>query len=139
MDSTQKTKELAYALAKSLKPGDVLALSGDLGAGKTTFTRYLAEALGFKARVQSPTFIIARKYERATGDIKRIHHLDLYRLTVLAEVLELGLQDFFADSEAISVIEWPEVAFEVLPTPHKRLHFEVVSDTERKIHVQDIN
>src|SRR3990167_8191355 len=89
--STQETEELAKRLATQLKSGDVLALHGDLGSGKTTFTAYLVSALGIEKRVQSPTFVILRRYAAETDEtaeniggslngIKIVNHLDLYRV-----------------------------------------------------------
>ncbi|MFH1648540.1 MAG: tRNA (adenosine(37)-N6)-threonylcarbamoyltransferase complex ATPase subunit type 1 TsaE [Patescibacteria group bacterium] len=131
-NSTKETKDLAERLAKDIKPGVTLALYGDLGSGKTTFTRFLVEALGSDARVQSPTFVVARKY-------KNINHIDLYRLTTKEEVREIGIEEFLSDKEAINIIEWPELAEEFLPKDTIRIYFEYVDDEKRKIRIQDIN
>lgn len=131
-NSTQETKKLAEKLAKNIKPGTTLALYGDLGSGKTTFTRFLVKALGSDSRVQSPTFVVARKY-------KNINHIDLYRLTTKEEVRDIGIEEFLSDKEAINIIEWPELAEEFLPKDIIRIYFEYVDDEKRKIRVQDIN
>ena len=131
-NSIQETKGLAERLAKDIKPGVTLALCGDLGSGKTTFTRFLVEALGSDARVQSPTFVVARKY-------KNINHIDLYRLTTKEEVRDIGIEEFLSDKEAINIIEWPELAEEFLPKDTIRIYFEYVDDEKRKIRIQDIN
>ncbi|MFC1700446.1 tRNA (adenosine(37)-N6)-threonylcarbamoyltransferase complex ATPase subunit type 1 TsaE [Patescibacteria group bacterium] len=131
-NSTQETKELAKKLAKNIKPGNTVALYGDLGSGKTTFTRFLVEALGFEERVQSPTFIVARKY-------KNINHIDLYRLTTKEEVRDIGIEEFLEDRKAINIIEWPELAEEFLPKDTIRIYFEYVGDEKRKIKLPDLN
>ncbi len=137
--STNETKDLAFELAKKLKSGDVLALYGDLGSGKTTFVRYLVEALGFGCRVQSPTFVLLRKYMGGNGAIKCVNHLDLYRLVSKEELSDLGLTEVFTEQGCITVIEWPELLEEYLPESTLRLSFEYVDECSRRIYVQDSN
>ncbi len=133
--SSEETKKLAGTLAKSLQPGDVLALYGDLGSGKTTFTRYLVEALGIKARVQSPTFVIIRRYGGGGGPVQVVNHVDLYRLRAKEEVLDLGMEELFSEKDAITVIEWPELAEGILPKGARKLYFEFVDEDTRRINV----
>ena len=102
--SAEETKQVAEAIEPVLQPGDVILLSGDLGAGKTVFTQGLAVALGVSERVTSPTFTLAASYE---GRIK-LHHLDVYRLENLGEVVDLDLPGLL-DDDAIVCIEWGEV------------------------------
>jgi len=128
--SIQETKEIANQLAHKVKNGGVVALYGDLGSGKTTFTNYLVDALGVKARVQSPTFVIVRKYG-ASG--LKINHVDLYRLTSIEEVLEIGIEELLADKNAVTVIEWPELAKRVLPDGTISIYFEYIDENTRKI------
>ncbi|MBD3365953.1 tRNA (adenosine(37)-N6)-threonylcarbamoyltransferase complex ATPase subunit type 1 TsaE [candidate division WWE3 bacterium] len=147
VSSTKATKQLAKKIAEKLKPGDVLALYGDLGSGKTTFTRFLVEALGIKARVQSPTFIIARVYEDDNGAgkenflraITKVNHLDLYRLQSKPEVLDLGLLEYFKQPKSITLIEWPELAEDLLPEKTIEIKFEVLAENERKVNVQNLH
>lgn len=126
--STEETKKFAYEIAKKTKPGEVLALYGDLGSGKTTFTRYFVEALGLENRVQSPTFVIERKYGN-------VNHVDLYRLTSEKEIEDLGLEELLSDKKAITVIEWPELAEKFLPKDVVKIHFEYVNENTRKINL----
>ena len=133
--SSQETKKLASEIAKKISKGSVIALYGDLGAGKTAFTRYLAGALGFKSRVQSPTFVVARKYER--GDLV-INHIDLYRLTSKQEAEEIGIDDFLKNRECITIIEWPEIIDDMLPKGTIRIFFEYAGENERKIKIQNL-
>jgi len=125
LSSTEETKELAKKIAKDIKPHDVLALYGDLGSGKTTFTRYFVEAMGEMSRVQSPTFIIMRKY----GNIS---HVDLYRLTTKEEVQELDLPEIIENSD-VTIIEWPELAEDFLLKDAKKLYFEYIDENTRKV------
>jgi tRNA threonylcarbamoyladenosine biosynthesis protein TsaE len=137
----QDTIELAQSIAKKLQPQDVLALSGDLGSGKTFFTSALTKALGIEKRVQSPTFVLVREYKdpHAYGVIKKIYHIDLYRLDTQAEVLDLGFESFLQDETAITIIEWPQIAQQLLPKKTIYINLEVVNSTSRRIHVQNLH
>jgi tRNA threonylcarbamoyladenosine biosynthesis protein TsaE len=104
--SAEETEALAAALAANLAPGDVVLISGDLGAGKTTFVRGAARALGVSGPVTSPTFTIGQRYE---GPVP-VSHLDLYRLGEGIDEEEPGLLDDYLTPDAIAFIEWPEVA-----------------------------
>ena len=138
--STQETEELAKRLATQLKSGDVLALHGDLGSGKTTFPSYLVSALGIEKRVQSPTFVILRRYAaESEKKIQAVNHLDLYRIQSREEVEDLGLSDLFSEPNSITVIEWPEVAEEFLPENVTKISFEYVDENTRRIHAQNLN
>ena len=137
--STADTEELAKTIANKLKAGMVLALYGDLGSGKTTFTAYLVRALGFDSRVQSPTFVIHRQYSRsASSDIQIIHHIDLYRLTSEEEVLDLGLPEMFLQQHSLVLIEWPELARKFLPPDVVKLYFTTIDETTRRIVIEDL-
>jgi tRNA threonylcarbamoyladenosine biosynthesis protein TsaE len=140
--SPEETKKLAYRVASVLKPGKVLALYGELGAGKTTFVRYLVEALGLKSRVQSPTFVIVREYgdptEGIEGRVRKVNHVDLYRIQVREDVAGLGLGEIFNEEGAVTVVEWPELIEDMLPENTARLRFEYVSEGVRKINVQGL-
>jgi tRNA threonylcarbamoyladenosine biosynthesis protein TsaE len=105
--SAQATEEAAAALAGSLRPGDVVLVAGELGAGKTTFVRGAARALGVTGAVTSPTFTIGRRYRTAAGGW--VSHLDLYRLADSAGEEPELLADYLTP-DAVTFIEWPEVA-----------------------------
>jgi len=100
--SAEETEALGEELAATLRPGDLLLLTGELGAGKTTFVRGLARGLGSGAAVQSPTFQLVRVYP---GRVQ-LGHVDLYRLDAGSGIAELGLEDLLADG--VVVIEWGE-------------------------------
>lgn len=108
--SVEGTRAVAAALETVLRPGDVVLLSGDLGAGKTAFVQGLAAALGVTERVTSPTFTLAQTYQ---GRME-LHHLDVYRLDNLAEVLDLDLPELL-DGGGVVCIEWGEVVVPELP------------------------
>lgn len=108
--SPEETKRLAAALAELARPGDVLVLAGDLGAGKTAFTQGFGAGLGVADRITSPTFTLAHEYEgRLT-----LHHLDVYRLENLNEVLDIGLPEML-DEGGVVVIEWGDAILPALP------------------------
>jgi len=137
--SAQKTEELAKTVAKRIEPGMVLALYGDLGSGKTTFVRFLVKALGFDSRVQSPTFVLHRCYTKSEGVIKTIHHIDLYRLALEEEVLDFGLEELLQDKSSLVLIEWPELATDLLPDNAIRLRFTTVDENTRNIIVEGLD
>ncbi len=101
---------VAAALARDLRPGDVVALEGELGAGKTTFVSALVRALGSGAEVSSPTFTFWHRY----GGTPPLEHIDLYRVDDPAELTELGLEEAFTP-EGIAFVEWADRIPELLP------------------------
>jgi len=129
--SQQDLVTLAKPLAGVLRRGDVVALWGDLGAGKTTFARVLIQALvGEELDVPSPTFTIVQVYDSSHGEI---WHCDLYRLKDADEAFELGLQDAF--HEAICLVEWPEQLGNLLPHRRIDITFKIRNETTREVHV----
>ena len=104
--SAAETEAVAANLAKDLRPGDVVLVSGEMGAGKTTFVRGAARALGVTEAVTSPTFTIGRRYE--SGRVP-VSHLDLHRLGGLADE-DPALLDDYLDGRAVAFVEWPEIA-----------------------------
>lgn len=126
--SVEETQALARRFAKSLKPGDIVRLEGDLGAGKTAFVQGMAAELGTGGHVSSPTFCIVREHPGAV----RLVHMDLYRLQSGADLEAIGWDDYVA-SGAIIAVEWPERAEDVIPRDAKRVSFETdrTSDTRR--------
>ena len=112
--AVDQTKELAAAIAVLARAGDIVLLSGDLGAGKTAFVQGFARALGVDEQVTSPTFTIAKSYE---GTALRLHHLDVYRLDHLQEAEDIGLAEL-VDDGSVTVIEWGEAVAPVLPADY---------------------
>ena len=115
--SVAETKALAENFAATLKGGEIVCLEGDLGAGKTTFTRYLAAALGAKGAVSSPTFCIVQEHADA-----KLVHMDLYRLSGEDDVLAIGWEDYL-DRGFTIIIEWPERAGSLIPPDAVRIFF----------------
>lgn len=111
--SPEETRILGAALAPVMLPGDVVSLSGDLGAGKTLFVQGLARALGVETPVTSPTFTIVHEYAGRYP----IVHLDVYRLDSFQEVLDLGYEEL-VDPEAILLVEWGNAVAPLLPRRH---------------------
>lgn len=106
--TAQQTRNFGKKLAKKIKTGGVVCLYGDLGAGKTTLVQGIAQGLGIKKRLVSPTFVIMRQYGN-------LYHLDLYRLNNLEEIKALGIGEIWQDKKNILVIEWPEKIEKILP------------------------
>src|SRR5664279_132953 len=111
-NSFEETQQLGNSFAAQLKGGEVLALYGDLGSGKTTFMQGLAKGLGVIKTIISPTFIIMRTYD--TGSMK-LYHVDLYRIENEKDVNGLGLFELMEDPENIVAIEWPDKIENLLP------------------------
>lgn len=126
----QQTEDAGRALAETLRGGEVITLRGDLGAGKTVFTRGLARGLGIASPILSPTFTIVREY---TGRLK-LYHFDFYRLTEAEELGEIGFEEYM-QSDAVVVIEWAELFPEVLPARRISVQIEAsgVAAAGRKI------
>lgn len=132
--SEKETFTLGLKLAKKLKGGDVLALSGDLGAGKTKFLQGLAEGLGVKARVNSPTFNILKLYKISQNiKIKQFCHIDAYRLSLGKDLISLGVEEYFQDKKTITAIEWAEKVKNILPRKTLVIKIKAISEKEREI------
>ena len=112
--SSQETQSLGGLLAPLLVPGDVLVMSGDLGAGKTTFVQGLAKGLGIVERVTSPTFVLMKEYQ---GGRFPLMHLDVYRLGKVQEVIDLGIDEYL-DPSYVVVVEWGDRVEPLLPQDH---------------------
>jgi tRNA threonylcarbamoyladenosine biosynthesis protein TsaE len=116
--SVHDTKLLAAALAELARPGDLILLAGDLGAGKTAFAQGFGEALGVEERITSPTFTLASQYQ---GRLE-LNHLDVYRLEQLAEVADLGLAELLEEG-GVTLIEWGDVIVPALPADYLEVRF----------------
>ena len=115
--SERETRKLAASFARKLRGGEVLALIGNLGSGKTTFVKGLAKALGIEARITSPTFVIANRYKVKIGRQQlALHHYDLYPLKRKSELAELGFGETLQNPKNIVAVEWPQKALPFLPS-----------------------
>ncbi|MBQ5957041.1 MAG: tRNA (adenosine(37)-N6)-threonylcarbamoyltransferase complex ATPase subunit type 1 TsaE [Clostridia bacterium] len=127
----KETENAGYELGKTLRGGDIVALNGDLGTGKTVFTRGIARALGISAPIQSPTFTIVREYR---GEL-RLCHFDLYRVTEAEELYEIGFEDYL-DDDTVAVIEWADMFPEVIPKKAVRVTIGYCPDGRRRIETE---
>lgn len=117
--NADETVHFGFELAKKLKPGNVIALYGDLGSGKTQLVKGICKGLGVTQTVNSPTFMIVNEY--SSPEIKNIFHFDLYRMTSEDEVISMGFYDYMND-RGIILIEWPEHIEGLLPADTIKLH-----------------
>ncbi len=132
--SPEETARLAREFAARLRRGDVVAFLGDLGSGKTFFIQEICKALGCREYVTSPSFTILQEYH--TADNVPIYHFDFYRLTHPAELLHLGLDDFFY-GDGITLIEWADKIPRELPVPRWEIQLKFVNHqpTQRRIYI----
>lgn len=132
IDSVEKTIELGFHLGSKLKAGDIVCLNGDLGAGKTHFTKGIAKGLGIQEQITSPTFTIVNEYE---GRLK-LYHFDVYRVNDPDEIENIGFDEYIF-GKGVSIIEWSEYIDELIPEerinvlikkiPEKGDNFRVIS------------
>jgi tRNA threonylcarbamoyl adenosine modification protein YjeE len=128
-------RKLAATFAATLKPGDVVALTGNLGAGKTTFTKALLRAAGIKKKVTSPTFVMFVPYRRGSTTY---YHFDLYRARSLRELEALGMADILQDKNAIVLIEWADRFSEHLPRRTISVNIEHgITPTSRRVTIKN--
>lgn len=127
VNSLEEMLAFGRAIASRLRGGEVIELIGDVGAGKTTFTKGLAEALGVQDAVQSPTFTISREY--ATSSALHLVHYDFYRLDD-AGIMADELAETLAEATNVTVVEWAQTVSEVLPADRLTLTISLVADDE---------
>lgn len=129
--SAEETQKLAAKIISKLRPGDVVLLTGDLGAGKTTFVGGALASLGYKDHVISPTFNILKCY----FDVKpNVFHIDAYRLE--GQNIDIGLDEFI-EGNGVTFIEWPKFIEPLIPNKHLEVSFKRISDNERSIEIVD--
>lgn len=139
MEYYSKNEKETYALAGKIaletKPGDVFALQGDLGSGKTTFVKGFAKALGVRNTITSPTYVILKRYSANHAKIKNLIHIDCYRLEGGSDVESIGLNEYIDDADSVILIEWPEKILPILQNPVKTIKFEIIDTHKRKMTV----
>jgi tRNA threonylcarbamoyladenosine biosynthesis protein TsaE len=125
--SPEETEELAARVARNLRPGDVVTVSGELGTGKTTFVRGACRALGIEQPVTSPTFTVGHRYDG-------VSHLDLFRFVGLSAAEWGDLEPYFED--AIVFVEWPEAGKGALPEPRVQVRLRHIEGDQRMIEIE---
>lgn len=131
--SEKETYNFAKKFASKVRGGEVLCLVGDLGAGKTAFTKGLAAGLGVKNTVTSPTFVLMKNYKINGSKIKYLAHIDAYRLEGGAQLLGIGAEDYFGDAECMTVIEWADRVKDIWPKDAIKIEFKIGKGDKREI------
>lgn len=136
-NSVQETKKFAKEISKKTKQGQVVALKGDLGSGKTTFSQGFAKGLGIDQHVGSPTFKLVSEY---VGSSLNLYHVDCYRLNNIQEFLNLGGENLLLPDNGITLIEWADIIQELLPKGTIEIEFSRVKDNpnKRKLRISGI-
>ena len=127
--SPEDTQRFGIQLAEGLKPGSVIALTGDLGAGKTALTKAIAKGLGISEQISSPTFTIVQEYEDGRMPL---YHFDVYRVNDEEDLFELGFESYLSGS-GVCVIEWADLIEELLPEDTIRIHLSYGEGEEERI------
>jgi len=137
-NSPEETINFGLTLAKKSSGGQIYSLIGDLGGGKTHFTKGFALGLGLKNQISSPSFILMKIYKIKHRQIKYLCHVDVYRLKKPEEILEVGLDEYIGRKDTITVIEWANKIQKVLsPYKQKILHFKFMDKNKRKITINN--
>ena len=145
-NSEKQTFNLAEKLAKQLKGGEIIGLIGELGAGKTIFTKGLAAGLGIKKNITSPTFVLMKiypitNYHRRSGipqrrdklQIANFVHIDAYRIKSAKDILAIGAEEYFKRPDTITVIEWADKIKKILPEETKFIKIEQLDKNKRRL------
>ena len=125
-----ETREFGLRLGRALKAGDIVALAGDLGTGKTALTGYIAEGMGIKEQITSPTFTIVAEHG---GERLKLYHFDVYRVSDPDELYEIGLDEYLF-GEGVCVIEWADLIEELLPEGTLHIDIEYGAEPEERIY-----
>lgn len=132
--SPESTRHFGRATAAVCRPGDVVSLTGDVGAGKTTYAQGMGEGLGIRSQVTSSTFVLVRQY---SGDELDLYHIDLYRLDSLDEVQSLDLDEYLY-GEGVTVLEWADKFPSVLPNEYLQVSIDYSGHERRTIRVEGV-
>lgn len=136
--SLKETHAIAADFVRSLVPSvhaTVVALRGDLGSGKTSFTQGVAQALGVSMPITSPTFVIEKVYKLEGASFLHLIHVDAYRLAGGAELAHLGWHDLLLDPANLVLVEWPEIIADVMPADAHNITFLFIDETTREINL----
>ena len=133
-NNRDETLDFAEKLAKQLVAPKIIVLSGDLGAGKTTFSKGFAKRLGISETITSPTFTLLNEY---SGD-KNLYHFDMYRLSSKEEAYELGFENYFENNDGIILVEWAENVKGLFTPPSLKVLIEKIDENKRKFTLEEI-
>lgn len=131
-NSSRQTQKLGETLAKELKRGEIICLSGELGSGKTTFAQGVLKGLGAKKPYTSPTFVVMKYYK---VESRSIYHIDAYRVGP-KDILDLGWEEIIANKNNIIIVEWAERIKNIIPKNAVWLKFEHLNENKRKISIK---
>ena len=138
-ESAEETAAIGAMLGGWLRDGDVVLLHGDLGAGKTIFAKGIATALGIDDVVSSPSFSLVNEYETGAAEtVSRLYHLDLFRLVGEDDLASIGFGELTAPDSAITLVEWPECAGELLPNRYVLIELTAVGTNRRVLRISTI-
>lgn len=133
-NSALETIEFAENFAKEIIAPKIIVLSGDLGAGKTTFSKGFAKGLSINETITSPTFALLNEYEGT----KKLYHFDMYRLESAGEAIELGFDEYFNKNDGIILVEWAENVEGLFAPPLTKITISKLSDDKRKIKIEEV-
>src|SRR3989338_4674336 len=131
-DSENQTIQLGKKIATKLKGGEVIGLVGNLGAGKTTLIKGIAKGLGIKKQITSPTFVLMKVYP-TKGKIKKLIHIDCYRVKSAKEIEAIGATEYFGQKDTVIVIEWAEKIKSILSRQKIEINIKLIDKDEREI------
>lgn len=132
----KETQEIAKKIALNCKGGEIFTLEGDLGTGKTAFSQGLADGLGVKSQVNSPTFNILKLYKANLNKIKTFCHIDAYRLNNGNDLINIGFTDYLNDKTTVIAIEWPKNAISAIPKKSIKISLKSISLNTREITIE---
>jgi len=133
-----ETGDVAKKFAEGIRGGEIFVLQGELGAGKTLFTKFFARALGVKEEVTSPTFMIMKNYYFTKNDRNlNLIHIDAYRFEEPSEAESIGFEEIVSNPDNVIVVEWPERIWPSIPTWAKLIKIEYIDENRRNITIEE--
>ena len=131
--SVEETQSLAKKLAKNVLPGSVISLVGDLGTGKTTFTKGFARQMGIKEHVTSPTFKLVSEYQ---GEKYKLNHIDAYRMNGPEDFLNIGGEEYLTSKNSITIIEWGDLLIDILSSKTITINFKRIKSPKESRNIE---
>ena len=131
--SVEETQSLAKKLAKNVIPGSIISLVGELGTGKTTFTKGFARQMGIKDHVTSPTFKLVSEYQ---GEKYRLNHIDAYRMNGPEDFLNIGGEEYLTSKNSITIIEWGDLLIDILSSKTITINFKRIKSPKESRNIE---